>query len=175
MLFNKTGKLKITQQHGMALIMSLVILLVLTLLGVTAMNTSNLQLLMTGNSQYQTTALNIAEDTIRNAEDKVTSIVNGGTKPTGYYDITAVPAIDLSSFDWADSKVASSGTSKYIIEYTGNHTLDSASLKWRQTQNITGDKVYVFRITARSPASRGAMRYVQSIFVTITSPDLIST
>lgn len=173
MLFAKKGNLPNMRQQGIVLIMSLVILLVLTLLGVTAMNTSNLQLLMTGNSQYQTTALNIAEDTIKNAEDIVEGIVAGAAKPAnGYYDIAATPAdeIDLANFDWDASKVVTDGASRYVIEYTGDHTLDSASLKWRQSQNILGDKVYVFRITARSPATRGAVRYVQSIFVTLISP-----
>lgn len=173
MLFAKTNQLTNSRQQGLALIMSLVILLVLTLLGITAMNTANLQLLMTGNSQYQTTALNTAESIIRTAEDVVNGVVAGGTPPTtGYYDIrpSQDTAVDLASFNWADSSVVMSGTSKYIIEYAGNQVLDSASKKWRQNEGISGDTVSVFRITARSPATRGAVRYVQSIYVTIDSP-----
>jgi Tfp pilus assembly protein PilX len=136
------------------------------------MNTSNLQLLMTGNSQYQMIALNIAEDVIRTAEDTVLDIVdNGADEPAGYYDISGGKAeVNLTDFKWADANVVVQGTSKYIIEFTGNTVLDSASLAWRQNAGISGSTVSVFRITSRSPSSRGAMRFVQSIFVTINSP-----
>lgn len=171
-MLNIAKQFRFKKQTGMAMIMSLVILLVLTLLGVTAMNSSNLQLLMTGNSQYQTVALNNAESVIRDAEATVDSIVTGGPVPsTGYYDISGSnPEVDLGSFSWSDSETVIDGNSKYIIEYAGDTVLDSSSLAWRQNNGITGDTVSVFRITARSPATRGAMRYVQSIYVTIDSP-----
>lgn len=168
------NNLPIFRQQGMALVMSLVILLVLTLLGVAAMNTSSLQILMTGNSQYQTSALNTAEDTIRTAEDLVAGLVGvpGATYPaSGYYNIPGGDnPIDLNNFTWDDDDVTTIGSSKYIIEFTGTQELNSASKAWRQDQGIVGDDVSVFRITARSPSSRGAMRYVQSIFVTISAP-----
>jgi len=155
--------------------MSLVILMVLTILGIAAMNTSNLQLLMTGNAQYQTVALSQAELTIRVAETLLEDVIAGtGTIPAnGYYNVTPGNSdpIDLESFTWDDTtSVEAAGGSNYIIEYTGDKTLPPESLAWRQLQGIAGDKVYVFRITARSPASRGAMRYVQSIYVTNLSP-----
>lgn len=172
----KITKLNIPQQqYGLALIMSLVILLVLTLLGVTSMNTSNLQTLMTSNSQYQTSALNSAEEVMASAQDTVNAHIASGstTKPTGYYYIgaTAENEIDLSTFNWDGTNVGTVGSAKYIIEYTGDTTINAASLAWRQSRGIAGDTVSVFRITARAPASRGAMRYVQTVFVTIDSPN----
>ena len=174
MPLTKSKTQSISRQRGLALVMSLVILLVLTLLGVTAMNTSNLQILMTGNSQYQTTALNKAESVLRTAEDVISDFIGtpGATYPaSGYYNIPggATP-INLTTFDWADANVIIAGSSKYIIEFTGTEELDSASKAWRQDQGIIGDDVSVFRITARTPSTRGAMRYVQSIFVTIAAP-----
>ena len=162
-------------QQGAALIMSLVILMVLTILGIASMNTSNLQLLMTGNAQYQTVALSQAELTIRVAESLLDDVIAGTeTIPAnGYYNVTPGndTPIDLSGFAWdATTSVEAAGNSNYIIEYTGNKTLPPESLAWRQLQGIAGDSVYVFRITARSPAGRGAMRYVQSIYVTNLSP-----
>ena len=163
------------QQRGLALIMSLVILLILTLLGVTSMNTSNLQMLMTSNSQYQTSALNSAEEIMQSAQDAVNAHIASGsaTQPTGYYFIgaNAENEIDLSSFNWDGANVGAVGSAKYIIEYTGDTTINAASLAWRQSQGIAGDTVSVFRITARAPASRGAMRYVQTVFVTIQAPN----
>lgn len=174
MQLTKSKKQSISHQRGLALLMSLVILLVLTLLGITAMNTANLQTLMTGNSQYQTTALNTAESVIRTAEDVVLAFIGtpGATYPaSGYYNIPAGAApINLTTFDWDAADVITAGTSKYIIEFTGTEELDSASKAWRQDQGIVGDDVSVFRITARTPSTRGAVRYVQSIFVTISAP-----
>lgn len=175
MISTSKKTLNLAHQQGLALVMSLVILLVLTLLGITAMNTSSLQILMTGNSQYQTTALNDAEDVMRTAEDLVSNFVGvaGATYPaTGYYNIpSGDAAIDLASFDWADNaKTISSGSSRYIIEFTGTQELNSASKAWRQDQGIVGDDVSVFRITARTPSTRGAMRYLQAIFVTLKAP-----
>ena len=176
MPLTKSKTQSISRQRGLALVMSLVILLVLTLLGVTAMNTSNLQILMTGNSQYQTTALNKAESVLRTAEDVISDFIGtpGATYPaSGYYNIPGGAApIDLATFDWDDANVIliPGEPSKYIIEFTGTEELDSASKAWRQDQGIIGDDVSVFRITARTPSTRGAVRYVQSIFVTISAP-----
>lgn len=164
-------------QQGAALIMSLVILMVLTILGIASMNTSNLQLLMTNNAQYQTVALSQAELTVRVAEILIDNIIAGtDTKPAaGYYNVSSEPGsvtpIDLSSFTWDDTTSVEVGDSNYIIEYTGSKPLPPESLAWRQLQGIAGDSVYVLRITARSPAGRGAMRYVQSIYVTNLSPN----
>lgn len=162
-------------QQGAALIMSLVILMVLTILGIASMNTSNLQLLMTNNAQYQTVALSQAELTVRVAETLLDKVIAGTeTIPAnGYYNVTPGndTPIDLSDFTWdATTSVEAAGNSNYIIEYTGNKILPPESMAWRQMQGIDGDSVYVFRITARSPAGRGAMRYVQSIYVTNLSP-----
>jgi len=165
----KQIKLGYSQQRGLALIMSLVILLVLTLLGVTSMNTSNLQTLMTSNSQYQTTALNTAEDVTRTAEAAVEAHVAGGAQPAGY-SVMVGSGKDFSSYAWPNAEVASVGSSKYVIEYAGETALNSSSLAWRQSQGISGSNVSVFRITTRTAATRGAVRYLQSIYVTVDAP-----
>lgn len=163
-------------QHGIVLVTALIMLLVLTLLGVTSMNTSNLQTLMAGNSQYQTVALNRAELTIRAGETLVDNIIAGAAVPAGYYDITPgnSPEIDPFSpaFDWfdANSAIATPDGSRFYVEYAGEKDLPPESLAWRQSQGIPGSTIYLFRITARSPASRGALRYVQSIYVTEQAP-----
>jgi type IV pilus assembly protein PilX len=53
-------------QRGAALIVGLVLLLVMTLLGVAAMRTSTLQLVMAGNSQYSQLAFQAAESGVEN-------------------------------------------------------------------------------------------------------------
>jgi len=51
----------LTNQHGAALVMSLIILLILTILGITAMRTSSLQEKMSANIQESTRVFQIAE------------------------------------------------------------------------------------------------------------------
>lgn len=50
-----------TRQHGAALVMSLIILLILTILGISAMGTSSLEQKMAGNMQEQNRAFQAAE------------------------------------------------------------------------------------------------------------------
>lgn len=180
-MFMKTRSIKLKQQigrqHGAALIMSLVILVILTLLGIAAMNTANLQLLMTGNAQYQTVALSRAEQVIQEAEAVVDALVAGGAAPAitdGFHNITAGndPEVDLTAFSWPDNQTgdATVASSKYIIEYSGETSLPPTTFKFINGKPIVGDNVYVFRITARTLATRGAVRLVQSIYVTIDSP-----
>lgn len=168
---DKANNLNKSKQEGLALIMSLVILLVLTLLAVTSMNTSNLQILMTGNSQYQMIALNTAEDAINTAQKAVDELVNNSTAITSGYYNTTVP-LDIKNVNWDSGNVATitATNSKYIVEFLKTQELNSSSKAWRQDAGIVGDDVSVFRITARTPASRGAMRYVQAIYVTLKSP-----
>ena len=165
-------------QQGIVLVTALIMLLVLTILGVTAMNNSTMQTLMAGNSQYQTVALNRAELTIRAGETLVDNIIGGAPLPPGgYYDITPGndPEIDPfnAAFNWYDPNSTVGPTpdgSYYYVEYAGEKDLPPESLAWRQSQGIPGSTIYLFRITARSPAARGAIRFVQSIYVTEQAP-----
>lgn len=54
-------------ERGMALVMALVILVILTILGITAMSTSSLQEKMAGNVQEQTRAFQAAESGLNQA------------------------------------------------------------------------------------------------------------
>ena len=92
-------------QRGAALIVGLVLLLVMTLLGVAAMRTSTLQLVMAGNSQYSQLAFQAAESGIENEfngggltttlDRDVTYDLGDGTEAEtniAYTTSTAVPA-----------------------------------------------------------------------------------
>ena len=87
---NKAG----LRQHGITLVMSLIFLLLLTILGVTAMNTSTLQEKMAGNLRDQDLAFQAAESALRGGEDAVNLIWVGG-KPTPI-SVPSCPASDLT-------------------------------------------------------------------------------
>lgn len=63
------------RQRGAALIVGLVLMTVLTLLAVSTMRTSTLELAMAGNAQYHEQALQLAETGIADAIDRIN---NGG-------------------------------------------------------------------------------------------------
>ncbi len=69
-------------QRGMALIMAMVILMILTILGITAMTTSSLEEKMSGNIQEQTRAFQAAESGVSEAIARIITGVGGGIIPT---------------------------------------------------------------------------------------------
>lgn len=173
------------RQQGVVLIMSLAILLVLTLLGIAAMRSSNLQIVMSGNSQFQVKALSNAEAAINAGQIVVEDLVlNHTVPPTGYYNLSpestsgAVPIDDFINYTWVTTPGPGQNaidppnvvSSAYVIEYSGPRKLPDESVVWRNNRGIPGDKVYVYKITAQSTSSRGAMRRLQSIYVTEQSP-----
>jgi type IV pilus assembly protein PilX len=65
-----------TKQNGAALAVGLLLLLVLTLLAISGMNTASLELIMAGNTQYRQNAFQAAETGIERA------LVDGGFNPS---------------------------------------------------------------------------------------------
>ena len=61
-----------TRQKGMALVISLIFLLLLTIIGVTAMQTTTLQERMAGNMRDRNVAFQFAEEALRDAEVRLT-------------------------------------------------------------------------------------------------------
>src|SRR5210317_1385391 len=92
-------------QRGVSLIVALVMLIVLTLIGVSSMNTAIVELKMAGSAQQQGIALNRANELLRVGEERVTAIVdettafNFSTPDAGYY--SKADNIDVHSIHWA--------------------------------------------------------------------------
>ena len=91
-------------QRGVSLVVALVMLLVLTLIGVSSMNTAIVELKMAGSMQQQGLALNRADELLRVGEEDVVTIV--GTPAAfdfsaagdGYY--VAADNINVNNIDW---------------------------------------------------------------------------
>jgi len=71
------------KQHGAALIISLIILLVMTVIGVTAMQVTVMQEKMAGNLRNKSVAFQAAESALRNAENSLTVAVLPSFDGTG--------------------------------------------------------------------------------------------
>lgn len=159
-------------QRGAALAVALVMLVVLTILGVAGMNKSVSELLMAGNTQYQSRALNSAENTIVATDvllatllpqDTYTQkgIYNASPTASGTKDVIKIPA--TLAWNSGDSEAGGDANSRYIVEYLGAQAPPGNTLKAGGSGTATN--VDLFRITARSEDGKGAVRLVQSLFV----------
>lgn len=169
------------QQNGAVLAVSLMILIVLTLIGVSSINGSILDLVMSGNTQNRVRALNNAETTMLIAQKEVTG--NGSITVTGgvlscdavltglYHDANGACAgvvtptfIDPSSLDWdgTDSIAGIDANNRYTLEAMGIQTSAECSGDVEDTDCTS--KFAVYRITSRSEDIRGTVRMVQAIW-----------
>ncbi len=160
------------RQTGAALVTSLVILLVLTLLGVAAMSGSSLEELMVGNLRDQTIALDAAESALREGERQIESW--GAIRPTAATSIAttssvyqkdiffSAPGEDFNDhvFDtavwgtdsnpspaqsYAGGNLGTSQPPRFIIEELGDI---GGSADYRN--NINRSAITLYRVTARA-------------------------
>ncbi len=165
-------------QEGISILVALVMLIVLTLLGVSSMNSAIIELKMAGSMQQQGIAMNRAEELLRVGEDAIDAIITNPTAfdfATGgdaYY--TDVDAINVYQIDWpAQGLVTTPGThtnDAYVTEYLGSKPIPGETIKLANDGTIIGGVVYTFRITTRSVAGKNALRLVQSIYVSANAP-----
>ena len=172
------GKAGPGTQRGVSLVVAMVMLIVLTLIGVSSMNTAIVELKMAGSSQQQGIALNRANELLIVGEDSVAAIVEDeaafdfSTADDGYY--SKADNINVHSINWSeqglDSIEGADENETYIIEYLGDETIPGESRKEGTDGRIIGGAVHTFRITSRSAAGKSAVRLVQSIYVTPSPP-----
>jgi type IV pilus assembly protein PilX len=172
-----SGKAGPGRQRGVSLIVALVMLIVLTLIGVSSMNTAIVELKMAGSAQQQGIALNRANELLRVGEDRVDVIVTDpqaydfAASGDGYY--TKADDIDVHNIHWAEQgldSISGGEHETYIAEYLGAQIPRGESRKDGTDGPILGAAVHTFRITSRSEAGKSALRLVQSIYVSTSPP-----
>lgn len=164
-----------TLQHGSALVVSLLILLVLTVIGVTSVSTSALQSKMATNTREYNTAFQAAESALRYGEAELSST----SPPAGYQagctsDGLCLPSTNgtpvWNSVDWtATLRTYGGGNTsltdipaafqpKYIIEKLPPTCLPGCNL-------ANPHYVQYYRITASGTGANGsAAVMVQSVY-----------
>lgn len=147
-----------SQQRGSALIVSLLMLVVLTLIGITAVGTSTLEEKMAGNIRDQHVAFQAAEVALRDAEDFIEGLAStaafDGTD--GLYPTDSDPDIDPNSATWTGSNsIVYSGTvgnaksaPRYIIQLLGSQGNSDVNLGGYGDSSGVG-AITDFRITAK--------------------------
>ncbi len=162
------------RQCGAVLIVSLVMLVLVTLISVASMQTSNMEVVMATNTQARTTALADAENSLVDGETDITTNYPGtplfdwsADTSDGLYTIGDLADTVINLVDWdnvAGAYQTAPSSGQYTTEYLGAFTTLGASL----TMGAGGavDKRYLYRVTGRGVFGDGGTRFVQSIFAT---------
>ena len=172
-----------SRQSGAVLMVSLIILLAMTLIAVSSMESAVMELKMAGTMQQQVVEMNRAEATLKLAEARIETIVGDGstwdfeTESDGFFP--SDNTLDLEQVDWAavttevgpvNTADAVDDDDQYVIEYLGAKPIPGETVKMDPNGGIVGGAVHTFRNTTRSASGRGVVRIVQSIYVTLQAP-----
>ncbi|MBT4523091.1 MAG: hypothetical protein HOC23_24065 [Halieaceae bacterium] len=178
-----SSKGQYTRQRGAVLIISLIVLLGMTLIGISAMEGALTEIKMASTMQQQTLVLRRAEATLLTAEDAVDSLVSTagpfefGTDADGYYLPT--DSVRANAIDWSavSSEAGPTSTSNsiddddaFVVEYFGARAIPGESAAVNTDAPVYGGTVYIFRNTTRSASGRGMVRLVQSLYTTVDAP-----
>ncbi|MFT7220733.1 MAG: type IV pilus assembly protein PilX [Candidatus Azotimanducaceae bacterium] len=154
------------KQGGVVLFMSLVMLLLLTVLGVSSIQTTTLQQRMARNANDSNLAFQAAESALRDAEDFLETLnaLNDfdGANATNngfYYDEEPGTTPNWRSLDWtvadgakaAETEITGVATRpQYIVEHVKTVISDADALNLDNIGQDTGSgRTQIFRITAR--------------------------
>jgi len=154
------------KQEGVVLFMSLVMLLLLTVLGVSSIQTTTLQQRMARNAIDSNLAFQAAESALRDAEDfletlnALTDFDGANATDNGfYYDEDPGATPNWRSLDWtvaagakaAETEITGVATRpKYIVEHVKTVISDADALNLDNIGQDTGSgRTQIFRITAR--------------------------
>lgn len=160
-----------TRQDGLVLIMGLVFMIILTIIGISSLRSSQLTNIIISNNQTQMLALNRTEVMLKDGERDIDTITSDGStkdfEQTGdhyYLNGTTNPLSD----SWLFTAQGNSSSGQYVIEYSGKKMLPGASSAWGA--GVAGDSVYLFTIDAKHQLGNGARRLTESLYVTQTPP-----
>ena len=162
-------------QTGAALIVSMVMLLVVTAIGVAVMGSSHLELLMSNNSHLQTDAYRNAEIAI-NEGLKITNLpVAINTLAPNPNDITTW---DNSTFGTPVTSPSGTVIGRYAVEYLSHDVYTIAGINFLDTTspcppgglNFCLD---IYRAWAIGTDGKGATRLLQETYTVVTGYDVI--
>ncbi|MEM7363079.1 MAG: PilX N-terminal domain-containing pilus assembly protein [Pseudomonadota bacterium] len=167
--------LKIASQQGVALFLSLVMLLLLTILGVSSVQTTSMQERMARNARDTNLAFQSAEAALRDGEDWIeTNLISlapfeaGGAEAGGlYYENDFDETSNWRAIDWDNDQACGSSTAptgtrwgdttvpgvcvqpKYIVEHVKTVISDQDLLNLDNIGQDTGaGRAQIFRITS---------------------------
>jgi len=165
------------RQRGVSsLFITVILVLVVMLLAVTASVLSNTQFKLAGNMQFENIAMNRGEGAIASAESWLRSGTNAKSGafttyatdtpylyPMGY---TTTNNIDPLTMAWSDTNSLNNGASgRYMIEkYGADNQPLGTGLDSGGRPLVGCQKVDVFRISARGTSHKGTTKLVQTTY-----------
>jgi len=162
----------LSKQKGMAMFISLIMLLLMSVIILHGARASTLELLLGNNAQHTAQALMAAEDSVIAGENLIE--LNYGGAPTVDYSASAndgiyvAGEIGVNTVDWSGYAAERIGAGddyrEYIIEYLGPATATGGSLS--VGADVASDIRYLYRVSGRGASSRGGARVVQTIYAT---------
>lgn len=172
------------RQNGATLVIALLILVLIMMIGITAVSTSNTQFKLAGNLQFEDSALNNAEVAITTAENWLATtpaatgyndpgfaaynVATPQLLPTGYLAALVAPANSPLSMTWGNTNslaVGGSNAQRYFIELMSrNSRLQGSSAVVGGRASAACNQVNTYLITARGVSARGATKFVQSYY-----------
>ncbi len=163
--------MKQQQQHGSALIISLLILLVMTIIGISAMSSSTMEEKMAANDRNQKAIFQNAESSLMTAEDEVLALSYDELKKNMADEVAGFYTSDKPRFDYLDhsdwkepgacatplvnSNSNNSGSSCYIVEEIEGGTLFTPG-EAAEYGSVPLPKLQITRVTVRSTDSNNA-------------------
>jgi type IV pilus assembly protein PilX len=167
------------RQQGAALVVSLILLLIMTLVGVAAMSSARLEVSMAGVMQDEEDALRRSERALQFAENNVLTLANAAgpfnfaTGSDAYY----LPAdnINAAATDWTSlvsgNLTGMATNDAFVVEYLGQYKIKGNALNDDGSYEVTaGSDAYATRITVRSTTGGKGVRIVESIYTTRQVP-----
>lgn len=176
------------RQAGATLVIALLILVLIMMIGVTAVSTSDTQYKLAGNLQFEDSALNNAETAVTAAESWLSTGSNYNSAGFTTYNRAVAPEIypiggagNPLSMTWRDS-VDDSATANSVSvtdALTGNRNtsqryyieLMSRNNRLQGSSQVVGgrtssgcNQVNTYQITGRGVSARGATKFVQSFY-----------
>ena len=166
------------RERGISLVTTLVMLLAVMVLGLSAITISKSQFMLAGNLQFQSGALNEAEAAATAAEQWLSSGTNylnagfttyntsaGYLYPIGYMTANSIDPMTMTWNTTNSVQVGSITTQRYLIEFIAkDKTLIPTGLAVGGRPSSGCNKTNVYRIIAQGGSARGSSRMVQSIY-----------
>ncbi|MFQ5549288.1 MAG: hypothetical protein ACE5FV_13415 [Woeseia sp.] len=161
-----------SKQQGMAMFISLMMLLLMSLIILHGARSSTLELLMGNNAEHAAQAFIRAEDSVVAGENLIElnftgapTVDFGTNQADGLY---LAGQIDVRKIDWsgyaAERVGAGDNYREYIIEYLGPATATGGSLS--VGAGVASDTRFLYRVSGRGQSVRGGARVVQTIYAT---------
>lgn len=169
-----------TQQRGVALFISLVLLLVLTIIGVSAVQTTSLEVRMARNDYDSLLAFEAAESALRDAEDAIEGLLTvdnfDDVGTNGLWEIAELdeaPRWTTANWTGANTIAAASNVDgvstqpRYIIEHAATVQRAEGVELGNDFDNTSAaaDSIEMFRVTARGVGGTDqAVVMLQSVY-----------